>query len=128
MHPIQKRLLTIIGLCVVGAACDGPSSSPMAPSLSASPARSGVLRLTKDCTGTWAGQEGGFCTITESNLDQIQVGSTVVYQQAAGLTSLNSDVIVHAPLSSEKVAVHGKKVAFGDCELAFETGLGHCEL
>jgi hypothetical protein len=132
MYHIQKRFLTILGLCVVGAACEGPLSSPTAPStspasLSASTRRSGDLVFTKDCTGTWAGQAGGYCTITESNVEQIKVGSTVVYQQAAGLTSLDSDVIIHAPLSGKKVAAHGKRVASGHCELAFDTFLGHCE-
>ena len=70
----------------------------------------------------------GFCTITESSIEQIEVGSTVVYQQAAGATSLDSDVIIHAPLSGNRVGVHGKRVASGHCELAFETFLGHCEL
>ncbi len=131
MYHIQKRLLTILGLCVVGAACDGPSSSPTAPPASAqlSASRgSGALVFTKDCTNTWAGQAGGFCTITVSNSDLIEVGSTVVYQQPAGATSLDSDVIIYAPLSGNKVGPHGKRVASGHCELAFETFLGHCEL
>jgi hypothetical protein len=132
MYHIQKRLLTILGLCVAGAACDGPSSSPTAPSaaaqLSAASRRTGDLVLTKDCTDTWAGQAGGFCTITGSNLELIEVGSTVVYHQAAGPTSLDSDVTIHAPLSGNKVGEHGKRVASGHCVLAFETFLGHCEL
>ncbi len=132
MSHIPKRLLTILGLCAVGVACDGPSSSPTAPSasaqLSASSRRSEDLLFTKDCTGTWAGQAGGFCTITESSLEQLEVGSTVVYQQAAGPTSLDSDVIIHAPLSGNRVGEHGKRVASGHCQLAFETFLGHCEL
>jgi hypothetical protein len=57
---------------------------------------------------------GGFCTITESNLEQIKVGSTVVYQQAAGLTSLDSDVIIHAPLSGKKVAAQAAQGVPGE--------------
>src|SRR5687767_11571406 len=77
MHPIQKRLLTILGVCVVGGACDGVSSSPMAPSLSVSSAQSGELHLTKNCTGTYNLNALDFCTITESTLSQLQLGSTV---------------------------------------------------
>lgn len=130
MYPTRNRLLTILGVCVVAAACDGRSSSPTAPStsaqtggasssLSASSRRSGELHLTKDCTDTYNGQAGDFCTITESTLSELQLGSRVVYQQAADFPSLSSDVILYPPRS-------GNSIAFGHCELAFETGLGRC--
>ena len=38
--------------------------------------------MTKECS-TWAGQAGDVCTITSSNLKAIEVGSRVVYAQAA---------------------------------------------
>jgi hypothetical protein len=82
--------------------------------------RSGALHLVKDCNGTYLGRAGDFCTITKSNLEQIKLGSRVVYQTAAGATSLNSDVILYPPRS-------GKSIAFGHCALNFVTGLGHCD-
>jgi hypothetical protein len=81
--------------------------------------RSGALHLTKNCIGTYNGGAGDFCTITASNINQIKLGSRVVYQRAAGPTSLNSDVILYPPNS-------GKNLAFGHCALDFTTGLGHC--
>lgn len=47
------------------------------PALASAP-RSGVLHLTKECSG-YSGEAGSFCTITSSNLHAIPVGSTVVY-------------------------------------------------
>src|SRR5688500_15097427 len=108
MYPIQKRLLTILGLCVIGAACDGRSSSPTAPSSSAqtrnssaapslsASSRSGALHVTKECS-EYFGRAGEFCTITSSSLKQIPVGSRVVYASPAGATSLDSDVILDPP-------------------------------
>src|SRR2546422_926439 len=61
------------------------------------PSRSGgALHLTKECS-TYLGRAGDFCTIASSNLRAIKVGSRVVYQQAAGPPSLNSDVILYPP-------------------------------
>jgi hypothetical protein len=81
--------------------------------------RSGELHAIKDCIGTYLGRAGDFCTITRSNVERIELGSRVVYQTAAGATSLNSDVILYPPGS-------GKGIAFGHCALDFASGLGHC--
>src|SRR5687768_16499497 len=131
MYPIQKRLLKILGLCVLGAACDGRSSSPTAPStsaqtrnssaapsLSASSQRRGDLHVTKECS-EYFGRAGEFCTITSSNLKQIEVGSRVVYAEAAGATSLDSDVVLDPPGP-------GNNEAFGHRALEFATGRGVC--
>ncbi|MFL5595093.1 MAG: hypothetical protein ACJ785_10850 [Gemmatimonadaceae bacterium] len=82
-------------------------------------ARSGALHLTKDCIGTYNGGALDFCTITTSNIEQIKLSSRVVYQTAAGATSLDSDVLLY-PANS------GNNIAFGHCALDFATGLGHC--
>ncbi|MET0216099.1 MAG: hypothetical protein ABW292_24025, partial [Vicinamibacterales bacterium] len=56
-----------------------PSASPAVSSLAATSfPRSGALHVTKECRD-YHGQAGDICTITSSNLDAIEVGSTVVY-------------------------------------------------
>ena len=87
---------------------------------SASFPRSGELHVTKECS-TWAGQAGDVCTITSSNLDAIEVGSRVVYAQAAdfGTFTLDSDVVLDLPGP-------GNNVAFGHCHLNLMTGIGLC--
>jgi hypothetical protein len=81
--------------------------------------RSGELHATKDCAGTYLGRAGDFCTIIRSNLEQIKLGSRVVYQKAAGPGSLDTDVILYPPRST-------KAIANGHCALDFATGIGHC--
>jgi hypothetical protein len=80
--------------------------------------RSGDLHVTKEC-GAYTGLAGSFCTITSSNLKQIEVGSRVVYAKAGGATSLDSDVVLDPPGP-------GNNTAFGHCSLDFATGLGLC--
>jgi hypothetical protein len=89
----------------------------LAPLLSASP-RSGDLHVTKECS-EYQGRAGQFCTITSSNVKAIEVGSRVFYAQAAGATSLDSDVILDTPGP-------GNNAAFGHCRLDFATRLGLC--
>jgi hypothetical protein len=87
------------------------------PSLSAAP-RSGDLHVTKECT-QYTGRAGSFCTITSSNVKAIEVGSRVIYAQAAGAASLDSTVVLDTPGP-------GNNQAFGHCALNFATGLGLC--
>jgi hypothetical protein len=86
--------------------------------LSASSQRRGDLHVTKECS-EYFGRAGEFCTITSSNLKQIEVGSRVVYAEAAGATSLDSDVVLDPPGP-------GNNEAFGHCALEFATGRGVC--
>jgi len=72
----------------------------------------------KECS-TYTGAAGSFCTITVSNLAQIEVGSKVVYASAAGAASLDSEVVLDLPGP-------GNNAASGHCHLQFETGLGLC--
>jgi len=76
------------------------------------------LRVTKECT-QYTGASGSFCTITGSNVPQILVGSTVTYDQAAGVPAgmLDSNVILDAG---------GGNRAIGRCTLDLTTGLGLC--
>jgi hypothetical protein len=57
--------------------------------------RSGDLHLTKECS-EYTGAAGDFCTITSSNLDEIVVGSKVIYEGAAGQGTLDTDIRLDA--------------------------------
>lgn len=57
--------------------------------------RSGDLHVTKECSA-YKGLAGDFCTITSSNLEEIEVGSRVVYAEAAGAGSLDTDIVLDA--------------------------------
>jgi hypothetical protein len=74
----------------------------------------GALHLTKECS-EYTGQADSFCTITSSNVKAITTGSRVVYLQAAGATSLDSDIVL---------VVGPGDVALGHVTLDFATGLG----
>ena len=103
-----------------------PSASPGVSSLaapgatSASFPRSGALHVTKECS-TYAGGAGDVCTITSSNVKEIEVGSKVVYAQAANFStlSLDSDVVLDLPGP-------GNNTASGHCDLNLVTGIGLC--
>jgi hypothetical protein len=75
-----------------------------------------ALHVTKECS-QYTGQIGSYCTITSSNVAAITVGTRVFYAQAAGPSSLDSDVILYAGPGN---------TAAGHCALDFETGLGLC--
>jgi len=120
---------------VVAGACNGsdavlPTSPTMHSSastdrqvvgsaLSESP-RSGALHLVKNCEES-TGLAGSFCTITESNIDQIPIGSKVFYALADGPTLTDSDITIEPPAP-------GNNRAFGHCRLDFITELGLCTL
>lgn len=57
--------------------------------------RSGDLHVTKECSA-FSGLAGDFCTITSSDVEEIEVGSRVVYAQAAGTESLDTDIVLDA--------------------------------
>ena len=124
----NRIALPLLALLVASGCRGSDATAPMAddtsPTVSASAAsarnsRRGALHLTKECS-TYLGRAKDLCTITSSNINEIKVGSTVVYQQPAGPASLDSDVIVYPPNSR-------RNIAFGHCALDFATGLGHCE-
>jgi hypothetical protein len=67
----------------------------------------------------YTGLAGEFCTITSSNLSQIEVGSRVIYAAALGGTVLDSDVTLDPPGP-------GNNKAFGHCRLDLVTRVGLC--
>ena len=125
---MKRAIIGCLGAVALGAvACsDGggmptsPSASAGALSVSASSPRSGDLHVTKECSA-YSGGAGEFCTITSSNLKAIEVGSRIVYTQAAGATSLDSDIVLDLPGP-------GNNKAFGHCRLDFATDRGLCTL
>ena len=78
--------------------------------------RSGALHVTKECS-EYTRLAGGFCTITSSNLDEIEVGSKVIYTIASGPTILDTDVTLDLPGP-------GNNKAFGHVVLALAAGQG----
>jgi hypothetical protein len=99
-------------------------SGTVAAPVSAPFPRSGDLHVTKECSSPgYTGQAGDFCTITSSNVHAIEVGSRVVYGQAADFVSippsLDSDVVLDVPGP-------GNNTALGRCRLNFATGSGRC--
>jgi len=102
----------------------GPSATAVVSGLgataesSSAAVRSGDLHILKECS-EYRGLAGQFCTITDSNIKEIEVGSRVVYARAAGATGLDTDVVLDIPGP-------GNNKAFGHCVLDGMTGLGLC--
>jgi hypothetical protein len=84
----------------------------------ASSSRGRELHLKKECSA-YTGLADSFCTITASNVEAITVGSRVVYLQAAGPTSLDSDIVL---------VVGPGNYALGHVTLDLATGLGEVTL
>jgi len=99
-----------------------PGAGPAASSLAATGSfpRSGALHVLKDCSA-YHGQAGDYCTITSSNVEEIEAGSRVFYAQAADFTTglLDSDVVLDLPGP-------GNNTAAGHCHVSLVTGLGRC--
>ncbi len=121
MSRITFSLLALLAAagCSARDATD-PMSSAIVPSFSEpSPEpfpRSGALHVTKECT-QYTRLAGGFCTITSSNLKEIEIGTRVIYAVASGPTVLDSDVILDPPGP-------GNSVAFGHVVLDLASGQG----
>lgn len=123
------RMAFPIMALVIAAGCSGRDASGPGASASVSLSRnadedtdggnarrSGALHVTKECSA-YTGLAGSFCTITSSNVKQIRVGSRVVYANAAGATSLDTDVILYPP-------GRGNNTAFGHVVLDFVNARG----
>ena len=129
-----RQYVSMGALCAVAltlAACAEGLGTPTSPggtaartglnaTAAATPAspRRGALEVTKECS-EYTGLAGSFCTVTSSNLAAIEVGSKIVYAQASGETSLDSDITLDPPGP-------GNNVAYGHCILEYATGVGTC--
>jgi hypothetical protein len=128
----QKMILSLFTLIVSAGCTGGDATGAMSPdrasqsraaasSSAQSSARSGQLIVRKECH-LYTGQAGDICTITESNLEAIPVGSVITYASGAGTNGLlDTDVILDPPGP-------GNNVAFGHCSLSLVTGIGECRL
>jgi len=120
----MSRLSFSLMALVVAAGCSGrDTAGPTSPAVRSSAAalsnafpRSGALHVTKECS-EYTRLAGGFCTITSSNLDEIEVGSKVIYAIASGPTILDSDVTLDLPGL-------GNNTAIGHVVLALAAGQG----
>jgi len=127
---MYRTAFPLLALLVSGGCSGSDATEPMnpdvnsalrsaaAPALSASSPRSGVLQVTKECS-QYTRLAGGFCTITSSNIKQIEVGTKVVYTTASGATVADSDVTLDPPGP-------GNNKAFGHCRLDLASGVGLC--
>jgi hypothetical protein len=107
-----RVLVVAVSLLVVAASVLAVTASAQSGSRSNHRAR--PLHVTKECS-QYAGGIGSYCTITSSNIAAITVGTRVFYAQAAGPTSLDSDVILYAGPGN---------TATGHVVLDFATGTG----
>lgn len=122
MKGVVVGCLCTVALVVVGCAGSGSPTSPSATTglsgQAASFPRSGELHVVKECS-QYAGQAGQFCTITSSNLGEIEKGSQVIYASNLAFPLLDSDVVLELPGP-------GNNKAFGHCRLNLITSAGLC--
>jgi len=124
IHRIALVAQAIVALTVLGG-CDRSNPAATAPgnsaislsddasSLSNSSPRSGVLHATKSCPD-YKGNAGDFCSITSSNLGDIEVGSKIYYAKPLVDGRLDSDLILVPP-------GNGNSIAFGHVVLDVTT-------
>jgi hypothetical protein len=82
--------------------------------------RSGNFYIEKNC-GEYEGAAGQFCTITSSNLKEIEVGTRIIYVSPLAYPLLDTRIILAPPGP-------GNNKAFGDCTLDLITSRGRCTL
>lgn len=109
--------VAVVG-CSGSALPTGPGVTTGLSGLAASFPRSGELHVTKECS-QYAGQAGQFCTITSSNLPQIEEGSRVIYASDLVFPLLDSVVELNLPGL-------GNNKASGRCQLNLLTKVGEC--
>jgi hypothetical protein len=108
----KRKLLMATAILTSGAitACSDTTAPKQVAPGDVSFVRSGTLRVTKECS-TYQGRAGDICTITSSNLKEIEVGSRVIYASAASPEFiLDTDVVLDPPGP-------GNNVAFGHCSV-----------
>ena len=114
-----QKITRIIAIAAVATfAALTPALSIGGASVSASVEPTRELRLTKECS-EYFGAAGDWCTVTDSNLRRLPVGSRILYSQALGSPAglLDSNAVLDAGDGNRAV---------GRCTLDLATGLGLC--
>ena len=111
IHQILRRFAWLTAVFMLAAGITAVSALAIASKAGNSP-RSGALHVTKECS-EYSGAAFSFCTITSSSVNALTVGSKVVYLQAPGASSLDSDIVI---------VVGPGKFALGHVTLDFATG------
>ena len=121
MRKAPTRVLVVAtSLVVVAASVLAVTASAQSGAGASANHRTRPFHLTKECPPeTMQGQIGDYCTVTSSNVAAIPAGTMIFYAQAAGPTSLDSDVILYTGPGN---------TATGHCALDFATGAGQCSL
>ena len=104
----------IVGL-ILAVALAGSLAVASQARTGASSSRTRALHAVKECTSTYHGLPGQYCTIESSNLGAIPAGSKVFYFQAATANGLDSDLALYAGPGN---------VALGHVTLSFTTATG----
>ena len=112
--PIVRALRARSRRWLVALAGVGLAALTLVTAVAASP-RTGDLHVAKECS-QYTGQAGSYCTFTSSSLNVIEPGDRIVYAEAAGPTSLDTDVRI----------VTRAGVANGHCALDFTALPGVC--
>ena len=102
---MSRIALPLLGLLVATGCTGRDASSALSPqmrtvteqgaALASLFPRSGDLHVTKECS-QYTRLAGGFCTITSSNLEEIEAGAKVIYAEAAAEGTLDTDVVLDA--------------------------------
>jgi hypothetical protein len=109
IHHHLLMATAIIASITISACSDTTAPEQVAPG-DVSFARSGILRVTKECSQYFL-RADDFCTITSSNLKEIEVGSRITYLSAASPELyLETDVVLDLPGP-------GNNVAYGHCSV-----------
>jgi hypothetical protein len=113
----MSRLCLRIGALFAGAALTLSLGTRVRPAFAAD-GQNGELHIIKNCNN-YTGQAGSHCTIESSNLSEIPPGTTVFYDQAAGVPNgmLDSNVVLYVGTGDWAV---------GRCTLDLNTNLGLC--
>jgi len=106
----QLLMATAILASLGMTACSDTTAPKSGTSGLSESARSGTLRVTKECSHYFLGA-GDYCTITSSSLKEIAIGSRITYLSAASAELyLETDVVLDPPGP-------GNNVAFGHCSV-----------
>lgn len=85
--------------------------------------RSGELMVVKECSA-YTGKAGDHCTITSSNLGEVPPGTRIIYAEAAGGGSLDTDVVLDAGAGNTARGHVQLDLGAGHGTVTFEGGTG----